>query len=202
MAKQSKKTRNAADVQTDRRTVKHPETARRGADGENTSGVENLDKVRDILFGSQMRDNERRFGRLEERLIKETADLRDETRKRLDSLESFIRKEIQSVVERLKVEQVQRGDAVKELAAELKEAIKSFSARATELAEQMAETTRQLRQEMLDQSKALRDELQAGRADAMAQIDAAAGELRAQKLDKAALADLLSQMAARLSEQG
>ena len=202
MAKQSKKSRGSAETQSDTQTLKRPENSRRSNDGENSAGVENLDKVRDILFGSQMRDNERRFGRLEERLIKDTADLRDESRKRLDSLEAFVRKEIQSVVERLKVEQAQRGDAVKEVAGELKEAVKSFSARATELTEQLAEATRELRQEMLDQSKALRDELQAGRADAVAQIDAAAGELRTQKMDKAALADLFSEMAARLGEQG
>src|SRR6187401_2241566 len=42
-----------------------------------------LDKVRDILFGSQMRDVERRFARLEERLLKETTDLKDDVRRRL-----------------------------------------------------------------------------------------------------------------------
>ena len=46
----------------------------------------NLDKVRNILFGAQSRDYERRFARLEERLAKETADLRDDMRRRFDSL--------------------------------------------------------------------------------------------------------------------
>src|SRR6187551_111575 len=41
-----------------------------------TEGVAggNLDKVRDLLFGGQMRDYDRKFARLEERLVKETAD--------------------------------------------------------------------------------------------------------------------------------
>ena len=34
----------------------------------------NLDKVRDLLFGGQMRDYDRKFARLEERLVKETAE--------------------------------------------------------------------------------------------------------------------------------
>src|SRR5690349_16058116 len=50
------------------------------ADGTNPAS---LDKVRDILFGNQMRDVERRFARLEERLIKETADLKEDVRRRL-----------------------------------------------------------------------------------------------------------------------
>jgi len=37
-------------------------------------GAGNVDKIRDILFGSQMRDYESRFARLEETLIKETLD--------------------------------------------------------------------------------------------------------------------------------
>ncbi|MDP9174781.1 MAG: hypothetical protein M3O30_13090 [Planctomycetota bacterium] len=174
------------------------EAARR--DGDN-GGVENLDKVRDILFGSQLRDTERRFGRVEERVVKETTDLREEMRKRMESLEAFLRKETQSVLERLKTEQSQRIEAVKEVAVELKETTKSVQLRATELQETIAEAQRELRQEILDQSKALRDELQLARADVTAELDRTAGELRLQKLDKAALSDLLTEMAARLSEQ-
>ena len=42
------------------------------ADGDETGG--NIEKVRDILFGSQMRDTDRRFSRLEDRLAQDTAD--------------------------------------------------------------------------------------------------------------------------------
>ena len=41
-------------------------------------GGADIDKVRDILFGNQMREVERRFARLEERLIKETIDLKED----------------------------------------------------------------------------------------------------------------------------
>ena len=47
-------------------------------------GVGNIDKVRDILFGGQMRDYERRFAKLEERLARDTAELKDEVKKRSD----------------------------------------------------------------------------------------------------------------------
>ncbi|MBW4571424.1 MAG: hypothetical protein KME31_26440 [Tolypothrix carrinoi HA7290-LM1] len=57
----------------------------------NLSEINSLDKVRDILFGNQMREVERKFARLEERLIKECTNLRDENRKRLDSLESYFK---------------------------------------------------------------------------------------------------------------
>lgn len=201
VAKQSKKLSRLAG-NTEMQTVKkNSEPSRRNGDGEPSGGVENLDKVRDILFGSQMRDNERRFGQLEERLSREASDVRDETRKRLESLEVYVRKELQSVLERLKGEQGQRGEAIKEIAQELKELTKATQQRGNELQEQTAETQRLLRQEALDQSKSMRDELQQSRADASAELDRTAGELRTQKLDRAALADLLAEMAARLGEQ-
>ena len=62
-----------------------------------------VDKIRDILFGSQMRDYDKRFARLEERLLKESAELREETRRRFDSLESYIRVEFGSLSDRIGV---------------------------------------------------------------------------------------------------
>jgi hypothetical protein len=41
----------------------------------------NLDQIRDILFGVQSRDLEKRIVRLEERLAKDTTDLRDDIKR-------------------------------------------------------------------------------------------------------------------------
>src|SRR5947209_6262346 len=40
-------------------------------------GAGNVDKIRDILFGTQMRDYDSRFARLEETLVKENAEIRE-----------------------------------------------------------------------------------------------------------------------------
>ena len=74
------------------------------ADAEAAAGG-NLDKVRDLLFGGQMRDYDRKFARLEERLVKETADLRDEVKKRLAALEAYMKAEVESLSDRLRAEQ-------------------------------------------------------------------------------------------------
>src|SRR5712671_8008493 len=65
-------------------------------------GAGNVDKIRDILFGSQMRDYESRFARLEETLIKETLEIRETNRRRFDQLETYIRKEFETVQTRIK----------------------------------------------------------------------------------------------------
>jgi hypothetical protein len=68
-----------------------PEPARpRTLSTDQTPG--NVDKIRDILFGSQMREYETRFSRLEESLLKESQDLKETTRRRFDTLEAYIKK--------------------------------------------------------------------------------------------------------------
>ena len=50
----------------------------------------NLDKIRDILFGAQTRDYERKFAVLEERLVKESADLRNDLKRRFEDRKSVV----------------------------------------------------------------------------------------------------------------
>src|ERR1044072_4141706 len=78
---------------------------------EELGGAGNIDKIRDILFGVQMRDYEKRFARREQRLMKEESDLRDETRKRFDSLEQYIKEEMEALVERVTTEQNASSEA-------------------------------------------------------------------------------------------
>src|SRR5262245_5515000 len=75
------------------------------------SGGGNVDKIRDILFGSQMRDYEIRFARLEETVVKETSELRDSSRRRFDQLEQYIKREFETLESRLKAEREERSDA-------------------------------------------------------------------------------------------
>ena len=61
----------------------------------------NLEKIRDILFGAQVRDHDRRFSTLEQNLVKEAAALRAELTKRFDALEAFMQQEVAVLSERL-----------------------------------------------------------------------------------------------------
>ncbi len=70
------------------------------------AGPGNIDKIRDILFGSNMREYEQRFMRLEEALRKESSDLRDTTRRHLESLEAYVHKELAAIENRLNTERL------------------------------------------------------------------------------------------------
>ncbi len=60
-----------------------------------------IEKVRDILFGSQFRSHEKLFIHLEERIAIEYANLQDELGKRLDKIERYIKQEVESINERI-----------------------------------------------------------------------------------------------------
>src|ERR1700753_975307 len=84
-------------------------------------GAGNVDKIRDILFGSQMRDYEARFARLEETLIKETQEIRETNRRRLDQLETYIKREFETLQTRFKTERDERLDTAAQHSRELRE---------------------------------------------------------------------------------
>src|SRR5271154_2148142 len=136
------------------------------ADEEKTAGNgdiregANVDKIRDILFGSQMRDYDKRFTRLEERLAKAADALRDDLKKRFDSLESFVQQEVESLHQRLKTEKSERVETLKELTRETRESAKSLDNRLSQVDEHLTTTQGDLRTRILDQSKSLLNEIQ------------------------------------------
>ena len=160
----------------------------------------NIDKIRQILFGGQMRDYEKRFSRLEERLLKESADLRDETKKRFDSLETFIKNELEATTDRLRAEQRAREESAQSLSRDLQEARESLEKKLNQFDEQNTRSQRDLRQQILDQSKSLNDDIMRKHEEISGMLAREVAELSRDKTDRAALAALFSEVALRLSD--
>jgi septation ring formation regulator EzrA len=158
----------------------------------------NVDKIRDILFGSQMRDYDKRFVRLEERLAKASDALRDDLKKRFDSLELFVQQEVESLHQRLKTEKSERTETLKELTRETRDSSKSLEHRLSQLDEHLVAAQGDLRSRILDQSKTLLNEIQKSHGEMEATLEREAEALRNDKTDRATLADLLTEMALRL----
>lgn len=175
-----------ATVQTN---VQDPEGAATGS----------LDKVRDLLFGGQMRDYDRKFARLEERLVKETAELRDDVKKRIAALEAYMKAEIESLGERLGAEQNARSASTRDLARELRETAQQLEQKTGHLDGLIARSTRDLREQLHAQHQELGDDIRQRVEDVLARLAREAHELRNDKADRSALAALLTEMAMRLN---
>jgi phage host-nuclease inhibitor protein Gam len=163
------------------------------------AGGGNLEKIRDILFGAQVTDFEKRFARLEERLLKETSDSRAEAKKRFDSLEAFIRKEVESLSDRVKAEQGERTESGKELSREIREAARSLEKKIAQLDDVTTKSQRELRQQILDQSKALTEEIRNRIRETATTLSREIKELRVEKTDRSALAGVFTEAAMRLT---
>jgi seryl-tRNA synthetase len=164
-------------------------------------GPGNVDKIRDILFGSQMRDYEVRFARLEESLRKESSDLRESTKKRLDALEGYIKKELESLESRLKSEKQERTESHGAVSADLKSTAASLTKKISDVENQNGQAQRELRKELLEQSNKLSEEIRAKNEELASVLDRRVQELRNDKTDRAALANLLTEVAMRLTDE-
>ncbi len=158
----------------------------------------NVDQIRDILFGGQMRDYERRFVELTQRVDDENSRLRQEMEKRLGMLDKRLDAEFDKLGKALKQETADRTQGVDDLEsrtlqaqrtmrAELQGAVKSLEndlgTREARLREELGE----LQQQLLDRASELRAAL--GRSDQ---------DLRADKVGRSDLAALLTEVALRL----
>jgi DNA repair exonuclease SbcCD ATPase subunit len=167
--------------------------------GVEPAGTGSLDKVRDILFGAQSREYEKRIMRLEERIIRESSDLRGEIKMRFDSLEAYIKGEIESLTDRWKTEQGERTDSVKDLSRGLSDLTATVEKKTIQLDEKVTKTQRELRDQILDQSKSLSSDMRQKYEDLSAALDREARELRSDKTDRSALADMFTELAMRLN---
>ena len=164
-------------------------------------GSGNIDKVRDILFGGQMRDYERRFVQLEERLTRETNDLKEDVRRRLSALEQFVHQEAESLANRIKTENEERTDATKELERAARDHVKAFEKKTGQLDDTVGRAQRELRQQILELQQRVADDLRQRSDDVLARLHQESTTLRNDKADRATLAALLTEMALRLTNE-
>jgi hypothetical protein len=164
-------------------------------------GAGNVQKIRDILFGTQMREYDTRFFKLEENLARELADIREAGRKRAETTEAYLNQEIESLRTRLKSEREERAESARQIARDLSVLGDELLKKLTALDEQLVQTERQLRLEMREASKNLSENASRVHEEAVALIDRRFQELRKGKIDRTALASMLTEVALRLNNE-
>ncbi len=161
--------------------------------------IGNIDKIREILFGGHIRDYEKRFMRVEERLTKESLDLREDTRRRFEALEQFIKTEFAALADRLQGEQRARDEAVQGVWRGVNDSGQSLGAKLAELQDQAERAQSNLRQQILAQSKDLSDDIRRKQEEMTEMLQREVADLNHGKTDRSSLATLLTEMAMRLN---
>ena len=160
-----------------------------------------VEKIRDILFGSQIKNYESRFGGLEDALARETAEIKDTMRRRLDSLEAFFKSETESLAARLKTERDEREGVLNNVSRELKASSAQLSKKILDLDNKAAQDRSAARQELMAESRKLLDEIRQRNDSLSALLETRVQELRNAKTDRSALAALFVEMAVRLKDE-
>jgi hypothetical protein len=160
---------------------------------------ESIEQVRDLLFGGQMRMVDSRIQSLDERLVHETSSLRAEFERLIGDLDGSIKKEFARHAERLASERAKRVEDLKALNSELRESLKVLERRHQALEEAAGIADAELRDHLVKQAATFSTDLARTSERITSELQRITTALQNEKLDSAALAAGLTELAGKLS---
>jgi DNA repair exonuclease SbcCD ATPase subunit len=162
--------------------------------------VAGVDKIRDLLFGNQMQDYDRRFSMLEERFLQRFREIESETARTISSLESSAKKQMESFAVELREEKDLRTDADKEMERVEREHNDTIEKRLRSMSEQVTRLEREQADRLTQEVQSLRDELKRRNEDIQHTIEKMFAELNSVKTDRNLLASLFLEVARCLNQ--
>ena len=159
-----------------------------------------VDKIRDMLFGNQMQDYDRRFENLEERFSQRFKEIESETARNLGAFESNAKKQVDSLATQLRDEKDQRADADKEIDRVLREQNQALEKRIRSLSDQLSQLDREMSDRLMREAQSLHEEIKQKNTDVRHAIEKMFAELSNVKTDRALLASLFVEVAKCLNQ--
>ena len=177
----------------DAQTIKAAQEALNNAPS--TNDAPGVEKIRELLFGNQMQDYDRRFEVMEQRFQQKMRDLEAESARALQSMESSVKKQLESIASQVRQEQDLRAEADKELGRGLREQIQGLEKHLSKVADQLASLDRDFTERLGHESQTLREDIRRRNEDTRATIERMFSELSNVKTDRNLLAGLFVEIA-------
>jgi hypothetical protein len=159
-----------------------------------------VDKIRDLLFGNQMQDYDRRFSMLEERFLQRFREIESETSRNLGSFESSAKKQMESLGTQLREEKDLRTDADKEIERNQREHNDTVEKRLRSTSEQLSRLERDQADRLAQEVQSLREEIKRKTEDLQHMLEKMFAELSSVKTDRNLLAGLFVEVARCLNQ--
>jgi len=159
-----------------------------------------VDKIRDLLFGSQMQDYDRRFAMLEQRFLQRFREIDAESARNLNSLELSAKKQMESLATQLGEEKDLRTDADKEIERTHREHSETNERRLRSISEQLSRLERDQADRLTQEVQSLRDEIKRKHEELQHTIERMFAELSNVKTDRNLLASLFVEVARCLNQ--
>jgi hypothetical protein len=159
-----------------------------------------VDKIRDLLFGNQMQDYDRRFSMLEERFLQRFREIESESARNLGSFESSAKKQMESLAAQLREEKDLRTDADKEIERNQREHNDTVEKRLRSTSEQLSRLERDQADRLAQEVQSLREEIKRKTEDIQHTLEKMFAELSSVKTDRNLLAGLFVEVARCLNQ--
>jgi len=159
-----------------------------------------VDKIRELLFGNQMQDYDRRFAVMEERFAQKLRDLEAESSRSLMSLEASLKKQLESMAAQFRNDKEVLAEADKALDRGHRESIQSLEKRASQAADHTGRVEREFMERLERASSDLRDEMRRRSEDLHGTLERMFSELSNVKTDRNLLAGLFVEIARCLNQ--
>ncbi len=164
-------------------------------------GLQSVDRIRDIIFGAQMRDYEARFKDLESRLLQKAEELRSHVDQGFAALSKKLADAVSAASQDLKSEQKSRADSEAEAARRLEAVRESLQKKLDSQGGAADQHFGRLEKNLDETAKRLAAEFQAKAKDLQDRLEAEVSRLGSVKTDRAKLAEMLREVAGKLSEK-
>jgi type I site-specific restriction endonuclease len=162
--------------------------------------VVGVEKIRDLLFGNQMQDYDRRFSMLEERFLQRFREIESESARNLGSFESSAKKQMESLATQLREEKDLRTDADKEIERNQREHNDTVEKRLRSTSEQLNRLERDQADHLAQEVQSLREEIKRKTEDIQHTLEKMFAELSNVKTDRNLLAGLFVEVARCLNQ--
>jgi len=187
-----------------------PEVAAK-ADAQAGPTPDDLVRVREILFGSDLAEQKNeiaalegklkdQFDRAEAQLMQHLADASEAMTNRLASVERSIGSKLNEFSTRLRTEADQRVESQKRFEEQLATQKTEIDLVVGELRESAREAEADLRNQLLAQGSLLSSSIQKHHEEALGRMDQTQSEMRRSKVDRSTVADLFANFAEKLRE--
>jgi DNA repair exonuclease SbcCD ATPase subunit len=164
--------------------------------------VVGVDKIRDLLFGNQMQDYDRRFSKLEERFLQRFKDVESDTARNLSAFDSNSKKQVESLASQLREEKDLRADTDKEIERSLREQTQSLEKRLRTMSDQVSQLERDFADRVAREVQSLHEEIKHRNQDLNHTMEKMFAELSNVKTDRNLLAGLFVEVAKCLNQDG
>ena len=169
------------------------------ADAEQAEG--NVDKIRDILFGGQMRDYERRFERLEAEFTRKLTALENEFKSKIEALDAQAKREVEKLTKKAAQEKKERTSALTELAGSVTSLGSRVDERLGELDDHLAGESSEIRRDLENTRIEVMDETNRLISEITELMREESDALQDTKADRVELASLFTEFAMRLNRE-